>query len=224
MGVAAHLGIDLRNYDAQIRTFIPGYDGLLRAAAAALKTTAPSRAPVVVDLGVGTGALAAACIAALPRARIHGIDEDEGMLAAARARLGRRLSQAVHDSFERAAIPHCDAVVASLALHHIPTRARRLRLFRRLHAALAPGGILISADCHPSSNPRFATADRSAWVAHLERSYTPVIARRYLRAWAREDHYVTLDDELTTLRRAGFHVDVRARSGPFAVIVADVRR
>jgi trans-aconitate methyltransferase len=220
MGVAAHLGIDLPNYDALIRTFIPGYEGLLHDAAATLKTTARSRAPVVVDLGIGTGALAAACVTALPRARIHGIDEDAGMLAAARTRLGRRLHQVVHDSFERADIPRCDAVVASLALHHIPTRPRRLRLFRRLHAALAAGGVLISADCHPSSNPRLAAAERSAWIAHLERSYAPAIARRYLRTWAREDHYATLDDELTTLRRAGFSVDVRLRTGSFAVIAA----
>ena len=34
MGAASHLGIDLREYDSRIRTFIPGYDELLDAAAA----------------------------------------------------------------------------------------------------------------------------------------------------------------------------------------------
>lgn len=220
MSVASHLGIDLREYDARIRTFIPGYDSMLKDAAAALATAVRSGSPLVVDLGIGTGALADACRQVLPGARFVGIDEDADMLAAARARLGRTLTSVVHDSFERAALPRCDAAVASLALHHIPTPARRLRLFRRLHAALRPGGVLVSADCHPSSAPRLAAADRAAWIAHLETSYTLPIARRYLRAWARQDHYVALTDEIALLQRAGFTVDVRARRGTFAVILA----
>lgn len=220
MSVAAHLGIDLREYDARIRTFIPGYETMLGLGAEALRTTVHGPAPVVVDLGIGTGALAHACLALVPRARIVGIDEDEGMLAAARARLGRRLKAVVHDSFERAAIPPCHAAVASLALHHIPTPARRLRFFRRLHAALRPGGVLVSVDCHPSSNPRLAALDRADWTRHLEESYTLARSRAYLRAWAREDHYTTLADELALLQRAGFTVDVAVRRRAFAVIVA----
>src|SRR4029450_9938556 len=98
MGVASHLGIDLREYDARIRTFIPDYEAMLQAAAATLRTAARTRAPFVVDLGIGTGALAEACLKTLPRARFAGIDEDEGMLAAARARLGPRLRSARHDA------------------------------------------------------------------------------------------------------------------------------
>ena len=220
MGVAAHLGIDLREYDARIRTFIPDYEPMLGSAAAALRAAARRRHPVVVDLGIGTGALSAACLDAVPGAQVIGIDEDEGMLTAARERLGRRLTSTVHDSFERSALPSCDAAVASLALHHVPTPARRLRLFRRLRAALRPGGVLIGADCYPASSSRIAAVDRAAWLAHLERAYTPREARAFLRAWAKEDHYATLADELALLRRAGFSVDVPWRRGAFAVIAA----
>ena len=220
MSVAAHLGIDLREYDARIRTFIPAYESMLEAAARTFGTAVRKRHPVVVDLGIGTGALSAACLEAVPGARVIGIDEDEGVLAAARARLGRRLTASVQGSFERAGIPRCDAVVASLALHHVPTSGRRLRLFRRLRAALPPGGVLISADCHPPSHPRLAAAARAEWIAHLEQSYARAASRAYLRAWARDDHYVTLEDELALLRRAGFTVDVAARRQSFAVIVA----
>jgi tRNA (cmo5U34)-methyltransferase len=220
MSVAVHLGIDLREYDARIRTFIPRYEEMLEIAARTLKAAVRTRRPVVVDLGIGTGALSAACLDAMPGAAVIGIDEDEGMLAGARARLGRRLTSAVHDSFERAAIPSCDAVVASLALHHIPTAARRLRLFRRIRAALRPGGALVIVDCHPASSPRIAAADSAAWLEHLEHSYTPSEARRFQRAWAREDHYTTLSDEIATLERAGLRVDVAGRRGAFAVLFA----
>jgi SAM-dependent methyltransferase len=220
MNVAVHLGIDLREYDARIRTFIPAYEEMLETAAITLKTVGRTRRPVVVDVGIGTGALSAACLDAVPGARVIGIDEDEGMLAGARARLGRRLTSAVHDSFERAAIPSCDAVVASLALHHIPTSARRLRLFRRIRAALRPGGALISVDCHPASSSHMASADRAAWLEHLEQAYAPSEARGFLRTWAREDRYSALPDELALLRRAGFIVDVPWRRHAFAVIAA----
>jgi len=220
VSVAAHLGIDLREYDARIRTFIPDYDVMLGVAAASLRAIVRAGRPLIVDLGIGSGALAAACLAELPRARVVGIDEDDGILAAARARLGGRLHAVAHDNFERAALPRCTAAVASLALHHVPTQRRRLRLLRRLHSALRPGGVLISADCYPASHPRLEAAGRADWIAHLEVSYSRSGARRFLRAWGREDHYVTLSDELALLRRAGFRAEVSFRRGAFAVIVA----
>jgi ubiquinone/menaquinone biosynthesis C-methylase UbiE len=223
MGVAAHLGIALREYDAAIRTFIPGYDAMLDAAADALATLVPARAPVVLDLGIGTGALAARCLERKPRAHIVGVDEDEGMLAAARARLGRRLAT-LSGSFESVALPHCDAVIASLALHHIPTPARRLRLFRRAHRAVRRGGALVIADCYLATNARLQSADRAAWLAHLRQTYTARESSGYLRAWAKQDFYVTLNDEAALLERSGFSADVVTRSSSFAVVAAVKRR
>jgi len=220
MSASAHLGIDLAEYDARIRTFVPNYETMLGTAAAALRTAIRARAPLIVDLGIGTGGLSAACLEAMPRARVIGIDEDAEMLAAARARLGGRLRTAVHDSFERAAIPRCDAVVASLALHHIPTPARRVRLFRRLRAALGRGGVLVSADAHPSSHPRLLAAERATRMKNLQQTYTAAEARGFLRSWARDDHHVTLEDELALLRRAGFGVDIAWRWRVYTVIVA----
>jgi ubiquinone/menaquinone biosynthesis C-methylase UbiE len=218
-GAASHLGIDLREYDARICTFIPGYEGLLGLAASALAATVSARSPVIVDLGIGTGSLAAACLAAKPSARIVGVDEDEGMLAAARRRLGRRFT-ALHGSFETIDLPSCDAVTASLALHHVPTVRRRLRLFRRIHRALRRGGRLIVADCYLASDARIQAADRAAWLAYLRRTYTLREANAYLRAWAKEDVYARLSDEVRLLQRAGFAVDIVGRRGSFAVIAA----
>ena len=62
MSVAAHLGIRLQEYDLRIRTFIPGYDEMIDAAAAALDDLDRS-APLIIDLGIGSGALAAQCLA-----------------------------------------------------------------------------------------------------------------------------------------------------------------
>jgi tRNA (cmo5U34)-methyltransferase len=223
MGAAAHLGIDLREYDARIRTFIPGYEQLLDITSRTLAATVPMRSPLIVDLGIGTGSLAAACLAAKPSARIVGVDEDEGMLAAARDRLGRRVRR-LRASFETIDLPRCDAVVASLALHHIPTIERRRRLFRRIHRALRARGVLIVADCYLASDAGMQAADRAYWIAHLRRTYSPRQAEGYLRAWAKEDSYARLADEIRLLSRAGFSADVAARRASFAVIAATKTR
>src|SRR6266540_400547 len=109
MGVAAHLGIDLADYDARIRTFIPDYDTMLDVGARIL----PRRTRRIIDLGTGTGALAARCLARAPRARVVGIDSDTAILKMAERRLHRRASF-IHGSFLRIALPSpADAVVAS---------------------------------------------------------------------------------------------------------------
>ena len=68
MSVSAHLGIAIDEYDRRIRTFIPRYEEMLEQAARAIDR----RARVIVDLGVGTGALAARCLKHAPRARVVG--------------------------------------------------------------------------------------------------------------------------------------------------------
>lgn len=217
MSVASHLAIDLREYDARIRTFIPRYEEMLDAAAATVNAARPR---VVVDLGVGTGALASRVMRRRD-VRLIGIDEDEAILAVARDRLDVRRARFRAGSFLRMTIPRCDAIVSSLALHHVESPTVKRRLYRHAHAALGRGGLLVTADCHPSSLRTRAASGRRAWVEHLEASYNPRDARKYLRAWAREDFYTTLSQELALMAAAGFTCDVVWRQDSFAVIVGE---
>jgi hypothetical protein len=61
--------------------------------------------------------------------------------------------------------------------------------------------------------------DRAAWLAHLRRRYGGIRAAAYLRAWAEEDVYFRLEDEIELLRSAGFSVDVPWRRDAFAVVL-----
>jgi SAM-dependent methyltransferase len=215
MSVAQHLGIKLGDYDARIRTFIPDYEEMLDVAAAAI----PARTRRIVDLGIGTGALSARCLASAPGARVLGIDVDPDILALAARRLHDRATF-VTGSFLRARLPPCDAAVASFALHHVRTRGAKAALYRRIHAALQPGGLLVIVDCQPAGVPAVRRAQREAWVAHLRRVYSPARAAAVLDSWADEDVYVPLDAELALLDRSGFQVEVLWRRGAFAVLRA----
>lgn len=214
MGVASHLGIKLAEYDMRIRTFIPGYEEMLEVAADAV----PRSARTIVDLGTGTGALAERCLKKARRAQLVGIDADGEILKLAERRLGKR-ARLLRGSFTRASLPACDAVVASLALHHIPTRTSKAGLYRRIRAGLRPRGVFISVDCQPAANPSVAREQRQGWKAHLLSSYTPKQAAALLASWAQEDTYVPLEVELELLRKSGLKTEVLWRKGPFAVIL-----
>lgn len=221
MSVASHLNIRIDDYDARIRTFIPGYEQMLDAAARALRAL-PAREPVIVDLGTGTGALAARCISVRSNANLVAIDEDAAILDLARQRFARDgvVASFLQSSFLDAALPRCDAIVASLALHHVRTPERKQQLYRDCRTALARDGLLISADCFVSVDPRLAELERDAWRAHLQRSYSDADTQGYFNAWAQEDVYLPLVQELALMRDAGFVPDVIWRMAPFAVIAA----
>jgi SAM-dependent methyltransferase len=214
MGVASHLGIKLSEYDARIRTFIPDYEEMLQVAADAI----PRQAGTIVDLGTGTGALAERCLRQAPRARLVGIDADEEILKLAERRLGKR-ARLLCGSFTRTALPACEAVVASLALHHIRSRSSKAGLYRRIRTALRPRGVFLSVDCQPATNTALLGRQMEAWKSHLLCSYTRKEAAALLASWAREDTYVPLEVELELLRGSGLKPEVLWRKGPFAVIM-----
>ncbi len=221
MSVAAHLAISPEKYDARIRSLIPLYDELIAEVARALGQAArPVR--TIIDLGIGTGALARECLASTPGARIWGIDADTEMMAIARSRLGR-LSRRVAmtaGSFLDETLPPCDAIVASYSLHHIRSSRQKMAFYRRCYRALRPGGVLINGDCAPASTPRGFARDLDVWFTHLGQTFgSRAKGRRVYESWADEDTYLPLAEEIRLLERAGFDVDVPWRRSPFAVIV-----
>jgi len=224
MGVASHLHIRLDEYDARIRTFIPGYEQMLDAGAHVLRALA-TPAPVIVDLGTGTGAFASRCVAVRSDANVIAIDEDAAILEIARQRLARdgAVASFVQGSFLDVALPRCDAIVASLAFHHVRTIERKQQLYGDCHQSLTSGGLLVSVDCFVSADARLAELEREEWRAHLRCSYSEIETDGYFAAWAMEDVYFPLMQELAMIRDAGFAPDVVWRTAPFAVIVARKR-
>jgi len=219
VSVSSHLAINIDEYDARIRTFIPRYEEMLDVAAGVAAAVRPLNA--VVDLGTGTGALVRRVARLAPHATVTGIDEDAGMLAAAERRLRRYRPSLVHDSFLHAALPRCDVITASFALHHVESPRAKRALYARARRALRKGGRFVSADCHPSSLKAPAAEGRRDWRDHIARTYGRKKAEAFLRAWAKEDFYTPLEVELRLLQSAGFAVDVVWRSESFAVLAAE---
>lgn len=215
MSVAKHLGIDIAEYDARIRTFIPHYEEMLVVVADAF----PRTAGTVVDIGTGTGALAGRCLSQTSDAMLIGIDNDKEMLAAAAQRIRGR-ADFILANFEFSKIPACDAVIASFSLHHIAEITAKTEFYGRIREALSPNGTLLIADCYPAADAFIAAHQFDAWKAHLQKTYSPEQAQGFLDAWADEDFYVSLNVEANCLESAGFDVEILWRKDAFAVLRA----
>ena len=220
--VKRHLHVDANAYDAEIRRFIPHYDDMLATGVELLAALAPPAAHVL-DLGGGTGALSAAVLRGLPEARVTVLDVDRAMLDEARRRLapfGDRVEFREGSFFDP--LPTADAVVASLALHHVHDLGAKTELYCAIHAALAPGGVFLNLDAVVTEDPRLNALTFGRWAAHMaEHGITAAEARGHFAAWASEDRYFPLDEELAALRRAGFgEVECFWRRGGTAICCA----
>ena len=183
--VKRHLDVDAEAYDVQIRRFIPSYDDML---ATAVELLASLTGPTVrvLDLGGGTGALSSAILDGLPQARVTVLDIDAEMLAEARRRLARFGDRV---GFREASfldpLPTVDAVVASLALHHVHDLDQKTEMYRAICAALTPGGAFLNLDAAVSEDPRVNALVFDRLASHLgEHGIADADARAHFAAWA----------------------------------------
>jgi tRNA (cmo5U34)-methyltransferase len=187
-----------------------------------LAALAPADARVL-DLGGGTGALSASVLDHLPEVRVTLLDVDPAMVAEARRRLARFGDRATfREGSFLDPLPAADAVVASLALHHVHDLAAKTALYRTIRDALSPGGVLLNLDAAVSEGARLNRLVFDRMAARMgDHGIGDQEARRHFASWAQEDRYFPLDVELHALHRAGFdEVECIWRRGLSAVICA----
>ena len=203
--VKRHLHVSADEYDMQIRRFIPHYDEMITTGMEVLAALAPPDGHVL-DLGGGTGALSSAVLDGLPGVRITVLDIDPEMLEEARRRLARFGDRvAFREGSFLDPLPGCDAVVASLALHHVHDLESKTALYRVIRDALSPGGVLLNLDAAVTEGARLNGLMFDRMAARMgEHGISDAEARDHFAAWAEEDRYFPLEAELGALRRAGF--------------------
>lgn len=217
--VAEHLQVQISDYDRFIRTVIPDYDTMRGVQLELLSRCIPAGGRVL-DLGGGTGALAAAVAGRLPTVHVEIWDTDPEMLQIAEGRcaeFGGRVTL-VQRSFAET-LPECDAVVACIALHHVKDLAAKGSIYTNIFCALRPGGIFANADCVMSEVETVRAESFAHWTEFMaSRGATPELIRQNFANWAREDYYPSVARELGLLQAAGFaEPDIFWRRAPFTV-------
>jgi len=103
---------------------------------------------LAVDAGCGSGRVTAELADRLPDGRVIAVDGSEAMVEKAKERLGNRADYLVSDLVELELDEPADLVFSTATFHWIPDHEA---LFRRMRAALKPGGRLV-AQCGGHGN------------------------------------------------------------------------
>jgi trans-aconitate 2-methyltransferase len=151
----------------------------------------------VLDLGVGTGRVAAQLLERLPRGHVIGVDGSAAMVERARALLDPARATLIHsDLLELTVEPPADAAVSSATFHWI---ADHDTLFARVRAALKPGAPFV-AQCGGRGNIASIVA-----VARAVADAEPFAA--HLGGWPGPWNFAGPEETRERLERAGFAVE-----------------
>jgi tRNA (cmo5U34)-methyltransferase len=159
----------------------------------ALLEQVPAQALRFLDLGTGDGRLAALVLEGRPDRSVVALDRSEPMLAAARERFAsdRRVELLSHDlNLPLPDLGRFDAVVSSLAIHHLEHERKR-SLYAEAFALIEPGGLFANFEHVASPSHRlhlafFAAIDEP--LGHEDPS----------------DRLLDVDTQLRWLREIGF--------------------
>jgi 2-polyprenyl-3-methyl-5-hydroxy-6-metoxy-1,4-benzoquinol methylase len=189
----------------------------------------------IVDAGCGSGILAQRLIAA--GYAVTGFDVSPAMIRLAKARAPRATFRVA--TLASARIPPCDAVVCVgevityLAGGIVAVDA----FFRRVHAALPPGGVLVVDYLHSAQGRTYPTKTIAGdgWTMAVRADYdrtTRTLTRRIALVrrvgrrmrHSRETHTVHVYDTArlaAALERLGFRVAVRRSIGRYRLLAGD---
>jgi trans-aconitate 2-methyltransferase len=206
------------DFDTGIRLLLPHYEGMLKAIAHCLPTTATH----ILELGCGTGELSLKVLHQCPSAQLIAMDYSPRMLSYAQAKVQaagctERVTWVEADfgnwaegGVEALQGAEFDACVSSLAIHHL-SDAMKLCLFQRIHQSLKPNGCFWNADPILPESPALADVYRSVgeeWAAQHGTTLAEVRAKmgsRDSHGHSSHDHLATLIAHLNMLTQAGFH-------------------
>ena len=147
----------------------------------------------VLDAGCGTGRVTEALVERLARGRVIAVDASESMVRVASERLGGRAEVWLCDLLELRVAEPVDAIFSTATFHWISDHDR---LYRRLRAALAPGGQLV-AQCGGEGNIASVHAAASVLAAR------PPFAS-YLEGWVGPWNFTSPEQARSSLMQAGF--------------------
>ncbi|MBR3213848.1 MAG: class I SAM-dependent methyltransferase [Methanosphaera sp.] len=141
-----HFDNEAENFDDNVYKNIPRYDEMIDALIKAIPFDKEDLR--VLDLGCGTGNITKKVLERYPKAHVTCLDLSKNMLELAKEKLSG------YDSIEYVLgdftiidiIDNYDAIISSLALHHIPSDVAKLEMYKHIYAALNNGGVFYNAD------------------------------------------------------------------------------
>ncbi len=216
--VQRHFEEEAKEYDTIIQNLIPNYKAMVDILVSILPFTG-QQAFEMIDLGCGTGTVSKAVKDAFPAVKVTCVDIAANMLDIAGQKVGAEttLIQADFNSFE---FPQkYDAVVSSLALHHLETDDDKLKFYEKIYGALNPGGIFINIDVVQGSGDVLQDVYMQKWKAFMLTNVSAQeVEHKWIPSYYAEDHPTALLSHFDMLAQCGFtDIDVVYKHYNYAV-------
>ena len=208
--VKKHFEKEAEVFDIIIRTLIPYYEDMIHSLVLALPFHEKEMIKVL-DLGCGTGNISMILKERFPKAFITCVDLAENMIKMARLKLSS------YNNVEFLAANFCDlefneeydAVISSLALHHLLPEEQKL-FYGKIKGWLKEGGVFYNADNILGSTKHLNQVYFDKWVEFMLQSHSKEeIEKIWLPKHKEEDFPVPLQNHIRWMKNAGFQdVDV----------------
>lgn len=217
--VKDHFEEEAEVFDGLIRTLIPSYEDMVNSMVLALPFHEKEKINVL-DLGCGTGNISLKVKERFPNARITCVDMAENMIEIAKSKLAsyNDIEFKIADFRDLDFQDDFDAVISSLALHHLQHQEKKL-FYHTINRFLKKGGVFYNTDNILGSSPHLNQLYMDKWVNFMLKSHTQEeIDTVWLPKHREEDFPAPLMDHIHWLEDAGFkEVDVVWKSYMFGV-------
>lgn len=192
-------------FDERVVKIVPYYRDMLETVVAAMpfKRDKPIK---VIDLGSGTGTVAYLVKKRFPKAEVKCIDMSQNMLDIA----AQKLNGMNNVEFELAGIEKYvyngkyDAIISSLALHHLNPGKGKKKIYKNIFGALNKGGVFIIADIIISADKNIQKIFINKWAEFILKSYTHKDVQKNYERYKKEDRPAVLENDLKMLKDVGF--------------------
>lgn len=209
--VKDHFEEEAKGYDELILKLIPQYKGMIKSLISSIPFD-ESKPIKVLDLGCGTGNIAAAVKKRYPHARVTCIDLAEHMIDIAQFKLSQYddIEYQVGDLRDIQFDHDYDLIISSLALHHLQTDEEKITIYHIIYDSLKEGGAFYNADNVLASSEYLENASIEHWKEFMRETISEKeIEQKWLPTYYKEDYPAPLIKHVDWLREVGFkEVDV----------------
>lgn len=207
------------DFDNLMCKIIPDYDLFQQTLVDALPFSSDDEFRVI-DLGCGTGNLGKKILDKFPKANVVCVDFSEEMLKSAKAKIGSNATY-IQGDFNNFEFPgKFDAVVSSLALHHLETDDDKKEFYHKMYEAMNKDGIHLNAENVLSGDPFLQKLYIENWRNYMRQSFSDEeIDNVWLAGYYDDDRPITLAKHAEIMSKVGFrNFDVILKEFNFALL------